>query len=103
MLQDLLTDAIRRKIILLLTFNAKEKGPVTRKCVPFDFGPSARAKDKINRYHFYDLDSPDGHHNLSIREEQIIDMKLTIEHFDPADYVKWTPKWFIERDWGKFS
>ncbi len=60
-------------------------------------------KDGLNRFHFLDLDSPDGKHNLSILPEQLIDLSILEVIFNPADYINWTPKWHIARDWGKYS
>jgi hypothetical protein len=96
--------AIKEKRIISVKFNSQDKGEITRKCLPFDFGPWRR---KINpnpdRYHLYDLDSPDGQHNLSILPDQIIEISLLDEYFDPANYINWTPSWFIIRDWGIYS
>ncbi|CAD7767225.1 MAG: hypothetical protein DNFNHJIP_00632 [Candidatus Argoarchaeum ethanivorans] len=57
--------AIHEKKVLRVKVNSHEKGIIIRKCIPFDFGSSRRYKDGLNRYHFWDLDSPDGSHNLS--------------------------------------
>ena len=96
--------AISVKKYVQVKFNSQGKGIIQRLCVPFDFGPWRR---KINpnpdRYHFYDLDSPDGKHNLSILPEQIISIDVTEQSFDPAVYIKWNPNWFIKRDWGIYS
>ena len=96
-------DAINQMLILRVTFSSHEKGTITRICIPFDFGPSRRYKDGLDRYHFYDLDSPEGNHTLSILPEQIYKLELTTKTFEPGDYVKWVPKWFYKRDWGAFS
>ncbi|CEN93695.1 hypothetical protein [Paraclostridium sordellii] len=95
--------AIHNKKIVNIKFNSKEKGLVVRKCIPFDFGPSRRYKDNLDRYHFYDLDSPSGRHNLSILPNQLIEIEILDECFEPGDYVSWKTNWFIARDWGKFS
>ena len=77
---------------------------IIRKCIPFDFGPSSRCNDELNRFHFWDLDSPDGSHNLSIHPEQLLEIKILDERFDPKDYVTWKPtNWVVKRDWGAFS
>jgi hypothetical protein len=96
-------EAINQKLIVLLTFNSKEKGVITRNCIPFDFGPSNRYKDGRDRFHFLDLDSPDGKHNLSILPEQISNIEILNKEFDPSDYIKWTTNWHIPRDWGIYS
>ncbi len=96
--------AINEKKIVIITFNSKEKWIITRKCIPFDYWPWRRnSKVNSDRYHFYDLDSPEWQHNLSILPEQIINIEITNERFDPADYVKWKTNWFIKRDRGIYS
>ncbi|MDR6760334.1 hypothetical protein J2Y38_000513 [Flavobacterium sp. 2755] len=100
---ETLLEGIHNKKILILYFMSKEKGLITRRCIPFDFGISRRYKDDLDRFHFYDLDSPDGNHNLSILPEQINSLTITNENFTPKDYVSWKPNWIIKRDWGIFS
>lgn len=96
--------AINQRKLVLLRFDSNEKGIVSRTCVPFDFGPSRRYRDGLNRYHFYDLDSPSNSHNLSILPTQIISIEILDKCFAPEDYVTWSPiKWFLKRDWGKCS
>lgn len=95
--------AIYNKVMLNITFNSCEKGVITRKCVPYDYGPSKKYKDGIDRYHFEDLDSPSGSHVVSIKPEQIVRIEITNETFEPGDYVKWKPNWYLKRDWGKYS
>lgn len=96
-------DAIICTQLVQVSINSKEKGFIKRICVPFDFGPSRKFKDGIERYHFLDLDSPDGPHNLSILPDQLIDLEVLDNKFDPADYIHWTPNWYVARDWGKYS
>jgi hypothetical protein len=100
---ELFIESLNSKKIIIVTFDSHEKGVITRTCIPFDFGPSRRYKDGQDRYHFYDLDSPDGSHNLSILPEQIVDISISEESFEPGIYVTWTPNWFVKRDWGKYS
>jgi len=95
--------AIHQKLIVKIIFDSKEKGIIERHCVPFDFGPSRKFKDGANRYHFFDLDSPEGKHTLSILPDQIISIDIISMNFDPVQYVKWEPKWFVKRDWGIYS
>ena len=96
--------AITNKKVIELTFDSKDKGVITRKCIPFDFGPSRRnLKINPSRYHLFDLNSPEGKHTLSILPEQVIKINLLDETFNPADYVTWTPNWFIKRNWGVYS
>lgn len=95
--------AINQMLVVKLTFDSKEKGIITRLCIPFDFGPSRRYKDGLERYHFYDLNSPEGKHNLSILPDQVKSISLTSDKFDPSKFITWSPNWFIKRDWGVYS
>ena len=96
-------EAINKMKKVKVVVNSFEKGRIERTCVPFDYGPSRKFKDGGNRYHLYDLDSPDGSHNLSILPNQLVSVEIMADVFNPADYVKWTPRWFFPRNWGSFS
>jgi hypothetical protein len=96
--------SIHGKLQLTVCFESNDKGRIIRTCIPFDFGPSNRYKDDEPRYHFYDLDSPDGKHNLSIKTSQLFSLEIRQEAFDPKDFVTWPEiKWHIQRDWGIYS
>lgn len=102
--KEIFITAIHSKKKVEVTFNSIEKGVITRICIPYDFGPSNRYKDGRDRYHFYDLNSPEGKHNLSILPEQLINIEILNETFEPGDYVTWSPiNWHIKRDWGSYS
>ena len=104
MIKDSFLQAIREKKVVRIKFKSKEKGEVIRKCIPFDYGPSRREKIKVDKFHFYDLDSPDGSHNLSIVGDQLLSLDILDETFNPATYVTWSPvQWFVKREWGRFS
>ncbi len=101
--KSLFLEAIHNKRIVKIKFNSKEKWVIVRYCIPFDFWPSRKFKDSEDRYHFWDLDSPEKKHNLSILPIQLLEIWLTDDSFFPWDYVKWQPNWFIQREWGKYS
>jgi hypothetical protein len=102
-IHDAFIEAIHNKRFVSIIADTYEKGIIERKCIPFDFGPSSRIKDGQNRYHFWDLNSPDGPHNLPLLPVQLLKLKILEEHFDPKDYVYWKPNWHIQRDWGEYS
>jgi hypothetical protein len=92
----------RRKV--RVTFRADDDGlPRIRTCAPMDLGPRRNAKDRTPRYWFWDHDSPGGPHTLGLRPDQIVSFESTEEAFDPAEFVDWTPNWFVPRDWGQYS
>ena len=101
---EIFINAIHHKKMVKIQINSKEKGIIERICIPFDFGPSRRNLEiNPDRYHFYDLDSPDEQHTLSITPDQLLKIEVLEKSFDPADYVKWTPNWLVQRDWGIYS
>lgn len=87
-----------------LRFFSKEDGAeLERECAPMDFGPSNRTAESSNRYHSWDFESDQKNHTLSLLRDQIKQIELLDESFDPTEFVKWTPAWFTKRDWGQFS
>jgi hypothetical protein len=84
-------------------FSKKDEGIVTRMCAPFDFGPKAREKAQINRYHFWDYSSPSGAHTESLEASQIQSISLAEESFEPSEIVKWVANWHVARNWGQHS
>lgn len=99
--------AIHSQNKVRLTFYSKDdNSQIVRTCAPMDFGPSRRARDKDDRYHFWDFDSDTGSHTLSLRPDQIVNMEVLSDNFEPADFVMWsttTSPWFVARNWGKHS
>lgn len=95
--------ALHSTNLIELTFDSKEKGEITRKCAPMDFGPWARSSSGEIRYHFIDLNSNSGTHPLSITPDQVRHMEVLEEKFKPGELIHWTPKWHYARDWGVYS
>ena len=97
-------DAITSLNKVTLTFFSKEDGhSLTRLCAPMDFGPSRRAKDKSDRFHFWDFTNDVGSHTLSLNPHQVQSIEILNDDFDPSEFVKWKPNWIISRDWGEYS
>jgi len=107
MFEEIFVKAIHEKAKVRVTFFSKEdSGHLVRTCAPMDYGPSRRAKNKDDRFHVWDYDSDSGSHVLSLPVEQIKNIEILDETFNPAEFVTWPKnriKWFIARDWGDFS
>lgn len=101
--KDIFLQAINEKKIVKVKVNSKSKWIIIRNCIPFDFWPSKKFKDWLNRFHFLDLDSPEKKHNLSVLPERLLEIELTDKIFEPWEYVKWIPDWFVKRDWWEYS
>jgi hypothetical protein len=100
-------NAIQTQTLVRLTFFSKEdRGLLVRVCAPMDFGPSRVAHDKSDRYHLWDFESDKKNHTLSLKSERIESIEILDSTFDPENFVTWdttVSKWFIPRNWGKFS
>jgi hypothetical protein len=68
-----------------------------------DYGPSRRAHQKNDRFHFWDYDSDTANHTLSLNPEQIVSITVLQERFEPGDFVRWRPNWIVSRNWGQYS
>lgn len=102
-MKDLFIKAIHSKNKLKLTFySKKEQISVVRTCAPLDYGPSVRAKDGLNRYHFWDYGGASGPHSLCLLETQVERIEVLSETFSP-DFITWPTSWMIPRDWGQYS
>ena len=64
-----------------------------------DYGPGAGTHDGVNRYSLWDYTSNNGSHTLSLLPEQILDLRILGEVFDPAAFGVPPPAWSIPRDW----
>ena len=96
--------AIHSKNKVRLTFYSKQDGGLlVRTCAPMDYGPSRRATDQSDRFHFWDYGSDTKKHTLSLSPSQVTSIELLGETFDPADFVTWAPNWTVARDWGTYS
>ena len=103
-MQQEFIDAIHSLSKIQLIFFSKEDGKViTRLVAPMDFGPSRRARDKSDRYHFWDYGSDKENHVLSLLPDSIQSLSVINDNFSPAEFVTWPTNWIVSRDWGQYS
>lgn len=99
--------AIRSRQIIIVKFRTKTSNQILlRKCAPLDIAPSKRSKNKIFKFHLWDLESGKTNHILSLEPSQIIEWEITDEQFEPAKIVTWnvaSAPWCVKRDWSTLS
>jgi hypothetical protein len=96
----LFIEAINDKHKVCLRFySLADSGVVDRVCAPLDYGPADGVQDGINRYWFWDYKSNTGSLTLGLLPEQVLDIRILGEIFDPAEFVPPPPAWSIPRDW----
>jgi hypothetical protein len=95
--------AIHEKKLVSITADTLESGRFQRICVPLEFGPSGRPRDGIDRFHFWDLNSPHGAHKLILSPSELLDLEVLPESFDPKDYARGNTVSTLHQGWGKTS
>jgi len=104
MYQEQFIQAIHERRKLRITFYSEEdKCSLTRVCAPMDIGPSRKAKHQKDYFHVWDYESDTKPHPLPLTPNNIKSIELLDDFFDPGEFIDWTPKWFIARDWGHYS
>jgi hypothetical protein len=97
-------EAINEKKKVCLRFYSKaDSGVIDLICAPLDYGPAAAIPDGVNRYSLWDYTSNNGSHTLRFLPEQVLDLRVVGELFDPAEFGVQPSPWSVPRDWGSQS
>ena len=89
-----------KKKVWVRFYSNADSGVLDRVCAPLDYGPGAGNKDGLNRYWLWDYTSNTGAHTLGLVPQQIVELQVLGEAFDPAQLAGSPPQWSIPRDWG---
>jgi hypothetical protein len=81
-------------------YSAADSGVVDRVCAPLDYGTGGKFKDGLNRYLFWDYTSNAEPRVLGLVPQQITDLRVLGEAFDPGQLATGIPHWNVLRDWG---
>jgi hypothetical protein len=92
-----------KKKVSVRFFSQPDGGLLDRICAPMDYGPEGGIDGGPNRYWLWDYASNTGSHTLSLVAEQIKDMRVLGEAFDPAHLEVRPPQWSITREWAARS
>jgi len=90
----------KRKLWVRL-YSTADGGVVNRVCAPMDYGPAAGQSDGVNRYWVWDYESRTGTHTLGLLPQEIVDLQILGEVFDPAEFNPMPAQWFTPRDWAR--
>jgi len=89
-----------KKKVWVRFYSQADSGVLDRVCAPLDYGLGGEAQDGLNRYWVWDYTSNADTHTLGLAPQQIADLQVLGEGFDPADFgVKPWP-WSVLREWG---
>lgn len=73
-----------KKKICVRFYSKPDSGVLDRVCAPMDYGPGGEINDGLHRYWLWDYLGDSGLHNLGLVPEQIVDLQVLGEGFDPA-------------------
>ena len=91
----------QKKKVALRFYSTADSQVIDLVCAPMDYGAAAEAPDGVNRYSLWDYTSNNGSHTLSLLPEQVLDIRVLGELFDPAQIDVRPQHWFVARDWGE--
>ena len=92
-----------KKKVCLRFYSIADSEVIDLVCAPMDYGPGGGTQDGVNRYWLWDYSSNTGSPTLGLLPEQLLDVRVLGEAFDPAQLGVKPPHWFIARDWGTQS
>jgi hypothetical protein len=97
-------EAINEKKKVSVRFYSKpDSGVVDRICAPIDYGPGGEIADGLNRYWLWDYASNTDSHILGLVPQQIVNMQVLGEVFDPLEFGVMAWPWSISRNWASPS
>lgn len=89
-----------RKKVCARFYSKADNGVLDRVCAPMDYGPGGEIQDGLNRYWLWDYKGNTGSQTLGLVPQQIVDMQVLGEVFNPADFGVRPSPWSIPREWG---
>lgn len=96
-------EAIRdRKKVSVRFYSKPDSGVIDRVCAPMDYGPGIGTTDGLNRYWLWDCSGKGnpGSQPLGLLPQEIVDLQVLGDLFDPADFGDAAWPWAVTRDWG---
>jgi hypothetical protein len=90
----------QKKKVSVRFYSTADSGVLDRVCAPMDYGPGGGFPDGLHRYWLWDYTSNTDTHTLGLLPQQIVDLQVLGEVFDPAELGASPWEWSIPRDWG---
>jgi hypothetical protein len=86
------TQAVRDlKKVWIKYYSEADSGVLELICAPLSYGPGGGSGDGLNRYWLWDYDSGRSLHTLGLLPQQIVELTLLGETFDPSVLVETPP------------
>jgi hypothetical protein len=78
------------KKVWLRYYSTPDSGLLDRVCAPMNYGPRDEIQDELNRYWLWDYASSTGSHTLGLLPQQIVELRVLGDVFDPAQFTSGT-------------
>jgi hypothetical protein len=75
------------KKVWLRFYSTADSGVLDRVCAPIGYGPGDGIQDGLNRYWLWDYASSTGSHTLGLLPQQIVELRMLGDLFDPAQFA----------------
>jgi hypothetical protein len=76
-----------KKKVSVRCYSKADNGVLDRICAPMSYGQGSESHDELNRYWLWDYGSNTGSHTLGLVPQQIVDLQVLGEVFDPAQFT----------------
>jgi len=76
-----------KKKVCVRFYSKPDSGVLDLVCAPMEYGLGSSGQDGLNRYWVWDAASVSGPHALGLVPEQIVDLRVLGEDFDPAMFL----------------
>lgn len=88
----------RQKVCVRYYSNA-DGGVLDRVCAPVDYGPDDPVTDGLNRYWLWEFRENAASALIGLAPEQMVDVRILGESFEPSVIVGVSRKWTVPRAW----
>ena len=76
-----------KKMVGVRFYSKADHGVLDRICAPMGYGQGSESHDELNRYWLWDYAGTSGSHTLGLLPQQIMDLQVLGEVFDPAQFT----------------
>ena len=80
-------------------YSTADSGALDHVCAPLDYGPGSELLDGLHRYWLWDYTGTPESHTLSLGPQQIVELQVLGETFDPTEFDVSPFPWAIPRNW----
>ena len=89
-----------KKLVGVRFYSEADHGVLDRICAPMSYGQGIESHDELNRYWLWDYADTLGSHALGLLPQQIVDLQVLGEIFDPRQCIMVPQPVFVSQTGG---